>query len=203
MTMQNKFSRRQSLLGSGAFLIWAGMAEPVWALSKSEAKKLINKAVEDINKVLASDQTADKRTYRFEQIFKTYADVPFIAKYGLGVDGRSASKAQVKAFTTSFRGYIARKYGKQFKDVFTGEIEVKGTRKIKSYYEVKAAVLMAGKAPVELAFLVSDRSGQPLFFNLFVEGVNMLLIERAEIGAMLDKRGGNMDKMIKDLGSAG
>ena len=203
MTMQNKFSRRQALVGSGAFLISAGMAAPVLALSKSEAKSLINKVVKDINKVLTSDQSATQRTDSFEQIFKTYADVPTIARYGLGVEGRSASKAQMKAFTTSFRGYIARKYGKQFKDVFTGEIEVQGTRKVKSFYEVKAAVRMAGKEPIEIAFLVSGRSGRALFFNIFVEGVNMLLTERAEIGAMLDKRGGNMDKMIKDLGSAG
>ena len=49
--MQNKFSRRQALVGSAAFLILAGMAAPVLALSKSEAKSLINKVVKDINKV--------------------------------------------------------------------------------------------------------------------------------------------------------
>ena len=201
--MQSKFSRRHALVSSGAFVILAGRSSPVWALSKSEAKALIDKVVKDINKVLTSDQSVDQRTDSFEQIFKTYADVPTIARYGLGVEGRSASKAQIKAFTNSFRGYIARKYGKQFKEVFTGEIEVKGTRKVKSFYEVKAAVQMAGKAPLEIAFLVSDRSGKTLFFNLFVEGVNMLLTERAEIGAMLDKRGGNLDEMIKDLRSAG
>ena len=201
--MQSKFSRRQALLGSGAALIAAGLASPGWALSKSEAKALIDKAVNDINKVLTSDQSDAQRNDSFEQIFKTYADVPIIARYGLGVDARRASKAQMKAFTTNFRGYIARKYGKQFKDVFAGQIEVQGTRKVKSFYEVKAAVRIVEKAPLEIAFLVSDRSGKTLFFNLFVEGVNMLLTERAEIGAMLDKRGGNLDQMIKDLRSAG
>ncbi|MBT5679460.1 MAG: ABC transporter substrate-binding protein, partial [Marinovum sp.] len=48
-----------------------------------------------------------------------------------------------------------------------------------------------------------DKSGKDLFFNLFVEGVNMLLAERAEIGAMLDRRRGNLDKMIADLRKAG
>jgi phospholipid transport system substrate-binding protein len=50
---------------------------------------------------------------------------------------------------------------------------------------------------------VSDRSGRDLFFNMFIEGVNMLLAERAEIGAMLDRRGGNIDQMTADLAKAG
>ena len=37
------------------------------------------------------------------------------------------------------------------------------------------------------------------FFNLYIEGINMLLSERAEIGAMLDARGGNLDALIRDL----
>ena len=31
----------------------------------------------------------------------------------------------------------------------------------------------------------------------------MLLTERTEIGAMLDKRGGNIDRLIADLATAG
>jgi phospholipid transport system substrate-binding protein len=50
---------------------------------------------------------------------------------------------------------------------------------------------------------VSDRSGQNKFFNMPIEGVNLLLTERTEIGAMLDKRRGNIDALIKDLLKAG
>jgi len=46
---------------------------------------------------------------------------------------------------------------------------------------------------------VTDRSGELLFFNMFIEGINMLLAERSEIGALLDRNGGNIDAMIKDL----
>ena len=38
---------------------------------------------------------------------------------------------------------------------------------------------------------------------MFIEGINMLLTERTEIGAMLDRRGGNIDAMIADLRKAG
>jgi len=51
----------------------------------------------------------------------------------------------------------------------------------------------------EVIFLVSDRSGRPLFFNVFVEGLNLLLTERSEIGAILDRNKGDIGSLIRDL----
>ena len=58
---------------------------------------------------------------------------------------------------------------------------------------------MPAYEPFEVDFLVSDRSGQPLVFNLIIEGVNMLLAERQEIGALLDRNSGNINALIDDL----
>ena len=58
---------------------------------------------------------------------------------------------------------------------------------------------MPAYEPFEVDFLVSDRSGQPLVFNLIIEGVNMLLAERQEIGALLDRNAGKIDALIDDL----
>jgi phospholipid transport system substrate-binding protein len=58
---------------------------------------------------------------------------------------------------------------------------------------------LRGSAPFEVTFLVSSKSGKDLFFNMFIEGVNLLLTERTEIGALLDRNGGKIDKMIADL----
>ena len=47
-----------------------------------------------------------------------------------------------------------------------------------------------------------DRGGKSLFFNLIIEGVNMLAAERTEIGAMLDQAGGSIPGLTKTLKSA-
>ena len=54
-----------------------------------------------------------------------------------------------------------------------------------------------------MTFHVSDRSGRPLFFNMFIEGINLLLTERTEVGALLDRNGGDIDAMISALSRAG
>jgi phospholipid transport system substrate-binding protein len=48
-------------------------------------------------------------------------------------------------------------------------------------------------------FHVSDKAGKSLFFNIIIEGVNMLASERTEVGALLDKRGGDLDQLIADM----
>jgi phospholipid transport system substrate-binding protein len=64
---------------------------------------------------------------------------------------------------------------------------------------VISTAYLKGESPFEVRWHVSDKAGKSLFFNIIIEGVNMLASERAEIGAMLDKRKGNIDALIEDL----
>ena len=63
----------------------------------------------------------------------------------------------------------------------------------------KLFAIAKGEAPFDVRWQVSDKSGRPLFFNIIIEGVNMLATERTEIGAMLDRQGGDLDAMIAVL----
>jgi len=135
----------------------------------------------------------------FEGIFDRYADVPVIARYTLGQDARSASPAQISAFTAAFRGYISRRYGRRFREFIGGRIEVMESVTVPNGVEVRTTAILQGVAPFRVDFLVSDKSGQTRFFNIVIEGVNMLLSERTEIGALLDQRGGDLDRLIQDL----
>ncbi len=135
----------------------------------------------------------------FEKLFVRYADVPTIARSALGAAARSASDGQMKAFTKAFQGYISRKYGRRFREFIGGKIEVNDARPVKSYFEVISTAYLKGESPFEVRWHVSDKAGKSLFFNIIIEGVNMLASERAEVGAMLDKRKGDIDALIEDL----
>ncbi len=109
----------------------------------------------------------------------------------------------MKAFTAAFQGYMARKYGKRFREFIGGKIIVQSARPLKSFFEVKTTAVLRGEAPFEVTFMVSDVSGKNLFFDMLIEGISLLKAEKTEIGAMLDKRRGNIDKLIEDLRRAG
>lgn len=199
----NHMFRRSFLASAGAAIGLAALPVPASALTEAGARGLVDQLVSDINKVIASGKSENAMLRDFEKIFVRYADVPIMARYALGNDGRRASAAQLRAFTQAFQGYISRKYGRRFREFIGGRIEVQSARKIKSGYEIKSTAFLRGEAPFEVTFLVSDKSGKYLFFNMFIEGVNMLLTERTEIGAMLDRRKGNIDQLTADLKTTG
>jgi phospholipid transport system substrate-binding protein len=202
--MQSNTLIRRNFLSTG--LAAAGLIAlpfPVLALTEAGARGLVDQLVGEINGVIASGKSASAMIRDFERIFVRYADVPIMARYALGNDARQATPAQMRAFTDAFQGYISRKYGKRFREFVGGQVEVQSSRKIKSGYEIKSTAILRGEAPFEVTFLVSDKSGRNLFFNMFIEGVNLLLTERTEIGAMLDRRKGNIDQLISDLKTSG
>ena len=61
---------------------------------------------------------------QFENIFKSYADVPTIARYALGNDARALSKSQMKRFTKVYSVYVSHKYGRRFREFIGGKIVV-------------------------------------------------------------------------------
>ena len=204
-SMRTEPTRRQLVTGAAAALAGLaafGAARPAAALTVNEARGLIDRAIGEVNGVINSGK-AEGAMYRdFERIFATYADVPTIARSALGPAARSASAADLRAFTTAYQSYIARKYGRRFREFIGGKIEVTDARPLKSYFEVISVAKLRGEAPFDLRWHVSDRSGKLLFFNIIIEGVNMLASERTEIGAMLDRRRGSVAGLIEDLKTA-
>ncbi|MEM7320131.1 MAG: ABC transporter substrate-binding protein [Pseudomonadota bacterium] len=202
--MPSKFVNRRFLLSSACAGLGIMAAPlPVLALNENNAKALVDQVVTEINRVIGSGKSENAMLRDFEKIFVRYADVPIMARYALGADARSATKSQLNKFTKAFQGYISRKYGRRFREFIGGQVTVRSARKIKAGYEVRSMVKLQGEAPFEVTFLVSDKSGKDKFFNMFIEGVNLLLTERTEIGAMLDRRKGNLNQLISDLNNAG
>lgn len=192
-------SRRAFILGSAALATTLAVAGPALALSLDQATRHVDGLVAEINRVIASGRSEAQMIGDFAQIFDTFADVPTIARYALGSDARAASPAQMQGFTAAFRSYIAAKYGRRFREFIGGQIIVVEAREIPNGIEVETTAVLQGEAPFRVDFHVSDRSGRIAFFNIIIEGVNMLLSERTEIQAMLDQRGRNLDRLIADL----
>ncbi|WP_240611074.1 MlaC/ttg2D family ABC transporter substrate-binding protein [Oceaniglobus ichthyenteri] len=197
------FMSRRHFIGGLIALPLAATAIPAFALNTETARRLVDALVGDINAVIASGKTGTPMFREFERIFLKFADVPTIARTTLGPVARTASGAQMQAFTKAFAGYVGRKYGSRFQEFIGGQIEVQSARPVKSFYEVKSKALLRGQSPVDLVFLISDRSGKDKFFDMLIEGVSLLKSERTEIGAMLDRRRGNIDQMTADLARAG
>ena len=194
-------SRRGFVAGLVAGLAALALPRGAAALTVEQARGLVDKTVADINTIISSGKSESAMLRDFENLFARYADVPTIARSALGPAARQASRAQLSGFTTAFQGYISRKYGRRFREFIGGRIEVNDAKALKSYYEVISTAYLQGENPFEVRWHVSDKAGKSLFFNIIIEGVNMLASERTEIGALLDQRGGDLDRLIADMAS--
>lgn len=170
-----------------------------FALTTGQARSLVDRIVGDINSVIGSGASETAMIRQFEQIFADYADVPIIARSALGNPWRSASDAQRRAYVGAFQSYMAKKYGRRFREFIGGRIEITDAKTVPNGIEVHANALLQGQAPYNVSFVISDGSGAPKFINMFIEGISMILSERTEIGAMLDRRRGDINGLIADL----
>ena len=201
-TTSMNLTRRAFGAGLAAGTGFLAFALPVRALTVDQARQLVDKLIADINATINSGKSEQAMFGDFEQIFVTYADVATIARSALGPASKQASAGQMSAFTKAYQGYISRKYGRRFREFIGGKIEVIDARPYKSYYEVISTATLQGEAPFDLRWWVGDKSGRNLFFNIIIEGVNMLASERTEIGAILDQNGGDVDKLVAALNAS-
>ncbi|WP_432657977.1 MlaC/ttg2D family ABC transporter substrate-binding protein [Pseudooceanicola sp. 200-1SW] len=196
-----RLSRRLALTGLGAALLLP--AAPARALSASEATQLVDRVVAEINGVINSGGSEARMIPQFEAMLRRYADVTAIARTCLGPEARSISSAELSAFTEAFTGYIARKYGKRFREFIGAQITVTGAEPYRDRFIVKTVFNLRGQAPFDVDFLVAERGGQRLFYEMIIEGVSMLATERSEIGAMLDAARGDVGALTARLRQTG
>jgi phospholipid transport system substrate-binding protein len=169
------------------------------ALNTDQADKLISSLVKDINTIINSQKPPTFMYLDFKSVLTKYADTKIMSQKVLGIDWRRATIRQRQDFQKAFEHYLSRKYGKRFREFLGGEIIVTKSRKVNSVFEVVSIVQLDGQAPFEVRWLVANKDGTPKMFNLFIEGINVSSSEKTEIGAMLDKRRGNIDKLITHL----
>lgn len=179
-----QFSRR-AFMALGAAAAAAAAASPAFA-GTAEAERRLQSLFNAMTEAVKLPPAA--RTARFEKILTDYGDMRSIAHNALGRERRSLSAAQITEFTGVFKTYMAKKYGrllaKQRISGLTIEgAELKHDRRGTAYYELDAQVQRSGKAAVRAEFKLN---GNYRFFNMAIEGVNMLLSERREVGNIFD-----------------
>ena len=176
---------------------------PARAMTADEASATIRRTVDEVLGIINSGRPPAQLYAAFEDVFAQRADVDAISRSALGPAARQLDAGSFGQFRDAMTGYIARKYGRRFQEFLGSRIEVGAARPLKSFWAVDSTAYLNGRSPMEVEWHISDKTGRPRFFNLIIEGVNMLASEREEIGAMLAQRRGDLGALIADLHQAG
>jgi len=191
-------ARRTVLLGLAATaLVLPGAAA---ATAVARAEELVSAISADLARVVRSGISAAAAYGEFERLLAQYGDMTAVAASVLGPPWRSLGSAERQAYVAAFQRYLARKYGRQFREYQDASFEVLGARDAgRAGVLVNTVVRRPGRAPIRVDWQVSERSGRPRAVNLVIEGVSMLANERAEVGAMLEAQGGDVSRLIAQM----
>jgi len=198
--MNKNITRRYALVALVATISF--FPSSVLAFSKSDAEGLIKNLTVDVLRAVNEQISEEMMFSKFEMIFSKYADVPLIARKALGPTWREASKAQRSAYVSAFKGYMARYYGKRFEDFLGSKIVVSNSRKTSGGFLVGSNIILKDGSSYQAQWHVINARGKFLMYNLFLEGVSVLSDVRVQIGSMLDKRGGSIEKLTSHLNTA-
>jgi len=145
----------------GVFVLIAALAaQPLFAFSSNQAENLVDGLATDFNQIINAGKEGEPLYRDFEKLFKRYADLPIVARSALGVSYRSATNAQRRKFEKAFTSYVARKYGKQFKEFVGGDVSVTGSSKTKRGYAVNSQVMLQNSSPFEIVWQVVSKKAQ-------------------------------------------
>lgn len=195
--------RRRFLVAASTAAGLAAIARPAAALTPEEARAHVRDAVDAVLELVKSDAGTAEKAERLRKIFDRVAAMPQIARFSAGVAWRDMSESQQSAFTESFVQYLSRSYARRFQEYSGGSVEIDGvTDAGRRGLLVETTVVQPDAEPVTVEWMVSDRPGRIVIADIIIEGVSLLITQREEISAMLEKRNGNVDKLIADLASA-
>lgn len=203
MSRRTHPSRRLFISSAAALVFTAGLPGTAVAFSEVEAKNLVAAMVTELNAATASGRSETDMFREVEILLSKYSDIPMLARSSLGVAWRSANDDQRAAFIKVFGGYLSRKYGRTFQDFAIAKVQVSQTRKVTTGYVVSSLVHLTDGTFYSIEWQVVNIGGKDKLVNLVIEGLSLLATERQEIAAMLDARGGDLDRLINDLASTG
>jgi phospholipid transport system substrate-binding protein len=198
------FRRRDVLAGGAALAVAVGTAGRATASPQDRAQALVAQLSGEVLGLINAGRPEAQLYSDFERVLARYGDMPAVAATVLGPPWRGANGTQREAFVAAFAGYLARKYGSQFRDWQQAQIGIQRVRDAgNAGVLVETVVTRPGQQPIAVGWQVSERSGRPKVVNLLIEGISMVANERAEIGALLEAQRGSIDGLVGALRGRG
>jgi phospholipid transport system substrate-binding protein len=152
-----------------------------------------------IDSLTGKHLTDEQRQAGFREILTSKFEVPLIARFTLGRAWRKASADQRKEYIALFQDYIVLAYAALFRD-YNGETFTVGTAKAinKTDVAVKSELSLKDGQKIVVFWRVRDK-GEYKIIDVVVEGVSMVITQRDEFAAIIDRNGGTVDGLLAAL----
>lgn len=189
--------RRRQFLASLAIALsggWMGLSPARAQDITKAASAFVTTLADKVIKVL-QDKALDKdaRVRALANIFLEGFDVRTIGLFVLGVYGRKANDADRRAYLDVFRDYVVQTYAVRFNS-YAGEsfLVTKASVDGEAGAWVFSDIGKPGDEPVEVQWRVHQTRNELKIVDVVVEGVSLIVTQRAEFSSILQRNDGNL-----------
>ncbi len=152
-----------------------------------------------INSLTGKELSDDQRQARFRAILNRTFEVPLIARFTLGRFWRRTSKKQRKEYVSLFEDFIVLAYAARFRN-YSGETFTVG--KVREVNEsdalVQSEIALKDGRKIVVYWRVRGKSDFKII-DVIVEGVSMVITQRDEFSAIINRDGGKIDGLLSKL----
>lgn len=208
MQVQRRAFLIRSAAGAAASALAAGLPGVALALNEGEARAHVEQTIDEVLALVREPGDSNAKAPALQGLMERRAAMPQIARFSAGIAWRNMNQGQQDRFVAAFGHYLAVAYARRFAEYdanarngkpYTIEGVVDAGKK---GMLVKTSILRSGGGvPFAVEWLVTDQPGRVVVADIVIEGVSLLVTQREEIAGMLESRGGDVERLITDLGA--
>lgn len=203
----NAVTRRQLFQGATALLgmLVTSRASRAASAIERDAETVVRRLVDHILQLIRSDTGGAGQERRLMAAIESQTDLSLLARMTMGRYWRQATPEQQKTFVDLFRRYLLQSFTSRLRRYAGTDLDdvhqrfvIMATRGVgKKDVLVRSRVAPPAGPPLEVNWRLRPRAGRPVIIDLVVEGVSLLITQRSEFGAVLERVG--VDGLIGEL----
>jgi phospholipid transport system substrate-binding protein len=198
--------RRQLILGGVALLSWLLPRRPALAVpAAAAAEEVVQRLVDQVWQLMANSGVDEVDQEDLLSVLDEGTDVSLLGQLVLGRYWRQANPSQRTEYLILFRRYMFQTFVQRLRQYVGSDLGAAserfqiiasrpvGTRDIL----VQSRVAPPSSQPLRVDWRLRERPGEPVIIDLIVEGISLLVTQRSEFAAVLER--GGIDRLLGEL----
>ena len=193
---------RRAFLGFATLLAASvGVSPLAQAAGSKEAESFIGNLANEALKNLSDKLPEPELEKRFKDLLDKNFDMPRISRFVLGRYWNGANDKEKQDFQTLFEAYVVRAYSIRFSEYSGQTVKVTGSRSDNPENTVVASQIIQpdGAPPVHVDWIVRKETDAFRIADVSVEGVSMVLTQKLEFAAVIERAGGGVTALNKAI----
>jgi phospholipid transport system substrate-binding protein len=201
-----RLRRRQLVLGSLALLPWLVPGGVARALpSAAAAEEVVQRLVDQVLRLLGEGGVDNLDQGDLLSVLDEGTDLTLLGRLVLGRYWREANQRQRTEYLQLFRHYMLQTLVQRLRQYVGSDLSYAGERfqiiASRPVGErdvlVQSRVAPPSSQPLRVDWRLRERPGEPVIIDLIVEGISLLVTQRSEFAAVLER--GGVDGLLTEL----